>query len=74
MTHRRDFLKAAGVTAAALASDGILRGAFASPTAAPASVAGPAMDPATRELLMEALNAATRAGASYADIRIGRTA
>lgn len=73
MTDRRDFLKAAGVTAAALASDGILRGAFASPAVAmPASTAGPTMDPATRELLMEALNAAKRAGASYADVRIGR--
>jgi len=73
MTDRRDFLKAAGVTAAALASDGILRGAFASPAvASSASAAGPAMDPATRALLMEALDAARRAGASYADIRIGR--
>ena len=30
------------------------------------------MDPAIRDLLMEALNAAKLAGASYADVRIGR--
>src|SRR5690606_32783831 len=29
-------------------------------------------DPATRELMMEALDAAKRAGASWADVRIGR--
>ncbi|MEO8294404.1 MAG: TldD/PmbA family protein [Gemmatimonadota bacterium] len=69
MTDRREFLKLAGVTAAALASDGALRQAFAAPPPAPSA---PAMDPATRELLMEALNAAKLAGATYADVRIGR--
>ena len=32
----------------------------------------PAMDPSTKELLTEALNAATLGGASFADARIGR--
>jgi TldD protein len=70
MTDRREFLKLAGLTAAAVAADGALQRAFAS-TGRPAS-AGPLMDPATRELLMEALNAAKMAGATFADVRIGR--
>jgi TldD protein len=69
MTDRREFLKLAGLTAAAVAADGALKGAFAHPAAAPP--VSP-MDPATRELLMEALNAAKLAGATYADVRIGR--
>ena len=40
--------------------------------ATPQAQSAPAMDAATRELLMEALNAAKSAGASYADARIGR--
>ncbi|MEO8200175.1 MAG: TldD/PmbA family protein [Gemmatimonadota bacterium] len=70
MTDRREFLKVAGITAAALAADGTLRQAFAGATRPPTP--GPTMDPATRELLMEALNAAKLGGASYADVRIGR--
>jgi TldD protein len=68
MTDRREFLKLAGLAAAVAATDGALQGAFAR-TAAPAPSP---MDPATRELLMEALNAAKLAGARYADVRIGR--
>jgi TldD protein len=71
MTDRREFLKLAGVTAAVLAADGTLRQAFASATR-PAAPAGPDMDPAIRELLMVALNAAKMGGASYADVRVGR--
>jgi len=71
MTDRRDFLKVAGVTTAMLAADGTLREALAK-VMRPPRPAGPTMDPATRELLMEALNAAKLAGAGYADVRIGR--
>jgi len=71
MTDRRDFLKVAGVTTAMLAADGTLREALAK-VMRPSRPASPTMDPATRELLMEALNAAKLAGAGYADVRIGR--
>jgi TldD protein len=71
MTDRREFLKLAGLTAATIAADGMLQRAFATATQ-PVTAAGPAMDPAIRELLMEALNAARTAGAGYADVRIGR--
>ncbi|MCY7379347.1 MAG: TldD/PmbA family protein [Gemmatimonadaceae bacterium] len=72
MTTRRDFLKT-GAAAGALAlgapalarADSLARGA--SPPSEP-----PAMDPATKELLTEALNAATMGGAEFADARIGR--
>jgi len=71
MTDRRDFLKVAGVTTAMLAADVTLREALAK-VMRPSRPASPTMDPATRELLMEALNAAKLAGAGYADVRIGR--
>ncbi len=72
MTTRRDFLKT-GAAAGALAlgapalarADSLTRGT--SPPSEP-----PAMDPATKELLTEALNAATMGGAEFADARIGR--
>ncbi len=70
MTDRREFLKLAGLTAAAVAADGALQRALAQ--ARPAAPRAPTMDPATRELLMEALNAAKLSGATYADARIGR--
>ena len=68
MTTRRDFLRTGGATLGALAiGPGLLR-------AAPAPRALPALytDAATRELMMEALDAAKRAGASWADVRISR--
>jgi TldD protein len=68
VTDRRDFLKTTGAAAAAVAA-GALR------TAGPARAEPPRaadMDPATRELLMVALNAARMAGAGYADARIAR--
>jgi TldD protein len=71
MTDRRDFLKVAGVTTAMLAADGALREALAK-VLRPPQPAGPTMDPAIRDLLMEALNAAKMSGAGYADVRIGR--
>ncbi len=76
MTNRRDFLKKGSIVAGAIAAEAALRKANAMPFAlerplAPAPVA-PVMDAATRELLMEALNASRMAGANYADVRIGR--
>src|SRR6266850_693362 len=68
MSDRRDFVKQAGVLGLALTID-------------PSHLAGLSpvsqgrvlrMDAAVRELLMDALNAAKLAGASYADVRIGR--
>jgi len=61
---RRDFLKA---TAASLATLPALRIDPAAQT-----VAAPGADAFTIELAMEALNAARDAGASYADVRVGR--
>ena len=76
MTDRRDFIKRAGSLAAAtLAVSAIPRSAEAlftrMPGLAPPGVP-PEMDAAMRELLLEAINAAKIAGASYADARIGR--
>ena len=73
MTNRRDFLKQGSLIAGAIAADATWSKARALSPFAPA-VAPPAaaMDPATRALLMDALNAAKMAGASYADARIGR--
>ncbi|HEX3160412.1 MAG TPA: TldD/PmbA family protein [Gemmatimonadaceae bacterium] len=68
MTSRRDFLKA--TTAATLAA-GLARPASAQGPASSFSLRADA-DPALRELLMEALQAAKDAGASYADARAGR--
>ena len=75
MTSRRDFLKKGGMVAGAIAAEAALRKANASPYAferplAPSSA--PVMDAATRELMMDALNASKMAGADYADVRVGR--
>jgi TldD protein len=70
MTTRRDFLKTAAVGAAALATPALSRAetlARRGPRIEPA-----AMDPATKELLVEALDAAKLGGAEFADARIGR--
>ena len=63
---RRDFLIASAAGALALTSRDLLRPAEAQTVAAP----GP--DPFAIELANDALNAAKGAGASYADVRIGR--
>jgi TldD protein len=68
VADRRAFLKTTGTAAAALAVGRALE-----PAQALAQQQLPAMDAATRELLMGALNAARSAGASYADARIART-
>jgi TldD protein len=76
MSDRREFLKQTGIAAGAIAASAALRkaeaaaGVLAPPT--PASAVAAPMDAATKELLMEALNAAKLAGASYADARIAR--
>lgn len=63
---RRDFIKTTAATAAALAvGPGVSLGAAQ-------TVAAPAADPLVLELANEALDAARSAGASYADVRIGR--
>ena len=68
-TTRRDFIKttAAAATAATIAACGRLG---LKPSAQ--TLSAPGTDPFALELAMEALNAARDAGASYADVRIGR--
>jgi TldD protein len=75
MSDRREFLKQTGIAAGAIAASAALRKAEAATSAIappPASAVAAPMDAATKELLMEALNAAKLAGASYADARIAR--
>ncbi len=71
MTNRRDFLKSgAAAGALALAAPALRNGELFAQRFPGEEL--PAMDPATRELLMEALNAAKLGGAEFADARIGR--
>jgi TldD protein len=73
-TNRREFLRAAGTATALAAIGGTIapvEGLAARLAARPAEPA--AMDPAVRELLLEALDAARRAGAEFADARIARS-
>ena len=79
MTTRRDFLRTGGVALGGLALSPTLLPALPSTLPGHASLFPPAAplpplytDPATRELMMEALDAAKRAGASWADVRISR--
>ncbi len=71
MSDRRTFIK--GLGAAAIATT-VGPGLGLAELQAPLPVSGPPlkMDPAIRGLLMEALDAAKLAGASYADARIAR--
>ena len=74
MTDRRDFVKkVGGLAAATLVGSAIPRSAHGLflPPHEP-SPALPEMDPVVRDLLLEAINAAKIAGASYADARISR--
>ena len=73
MKTRRDFLKKSGMTAAGIAAAGLLdpAEAMAGLITRPGAAQMPA-DDAVRELMMTAINAARSAGASYADVRIGR--
>lgn len=76
MTTRRDFLRTGSVALGGLAISPSLLPALPAPAGlhSPSTPALRALytDPATRELLMEALDAAKRAGASWADVRISR--
>jgi TldD protein len=73
MTDRRGFLHQAGAASAALAlAAGLPRNAFATPSSATLAEVERFNGPAPKELMMEALNAARGAGASWADARIGR--
>ncbi|MFN2601852.1 MAG: TldD/PmbA family protein [Gemmatimonadaceae bacterium] len=65
MPNRRDFVKSSAAAAALLGT----RAALAQPAEV---LATPTSDPYVDDLAMEALNAAKAAGASYADVRIGR--
>src|SRR6476619_6584051 len=72
MTTRRDFLKTGAATGAlVLAAPALSRAEGFAQRLAPTSELPP-MDPTTKELLTEALNAASMGGASFADARIGR--
>ena len=72
MTNRRDFLKSgAAAGALALTVPALGRAETLARRLVPDAEL-PAMDPATKELLVEALNAAKMGGASFADARIGR--
>jgi TldD protein len=68
MPDRRDFLKQAGVLAAGLVVSPAARDLLARPAPQTRPIE---MDRAIRDLLMEALDASTLAGAGYADVRIG---
>jgi TldD protein len=73
MKTRRDFIKQSGLAAAGIAVGGIVAPAYAtSPPRMHTGVAGMPADDRARALMMTALDAAKRAGASYADVRIGR--
>ena len=64
---RRDFLRTTAATAATMAAFGPLAVEPFAQTVAP-----PAADAAALDIANEALNAAKKAGASYADARVGR--
>jgi TldD protein len=64
---RRDFIKTSAATAGALATSNVLRLGLDAQ-----SVSMPSADAGSLELANEALHAARSAGASYADVRIGR--
>ena len=71
MTTRRDFLKSTTAAGAlVLAAPALTQAETLARRVAPPEP--PPMDPATKELLTEALNAAKLGGAEFADARIGR--
>lgn len=71
--NRRDFLKTGAAVAAATLAGPRLLGANAPPIlSAPQYLEAPPTEAFASELAAEALNAAKDAGASYADVRIGR--
>ena len=75
MTTRRDFLRQTGVAAAIAAANSALRPGIANAlTALPTYPRGVGSfeELPIKQLLMDALNAAKAAGASWSDARIGR--
>jgi TldD protein len=70
-TSRRDFIKTTAATAASVAALGPAALAQ-SPDQNPQRLGAPGADPLAVDLAMEALNVARDAGASYADVRVGR--
>ena len=80
VVSRREFVKA-GTAAAAMVAVGSRQAMALASAASPSTIVpsgggtapAPAMDASVRALLMDALNAATLAGAGYADARVGRT-
>ena len=72
MTTRRDFLRTGTAAGAAVLAMPTLARAESLAARATPVVEPPAMDPATKELLDDALNAAKMGGAEFADARIGR--
>jgi TldD protein len=75
MSDRREFLKHSAQVAAAIAAANAWKvtggaGQLLAASAAPA--APPLPDSTIKALMMDALNAAKSAGASYADVRVGR--
>jgi TldD protein len=68
MRTRRDFIKTTAATAAALTAPPL----SLNPLTSAQTLVAPTADPLVLELANEALNAARSAGASYADVRIGR--
>ena len=75
MHSRREFLKQGSLAAAVLAAIDACTsapGVSTAPTPASPSPATAAGDASVKDLMLEALDASRRAGASYADVRIGR--
>ena len=70
-TNRRDFLKTASAAAVAAACARTVPEAI-STAVAPAAQPPQSGDASIRDLAMEALQAAKDAGASYADVRVGK--
>ncbi len=71
-SNRRDFIRTGATAAAVVLAGPRLLHASDSLLLPPRLVAAPSTDPYTAELAAEALSAARDAGASYADVRIGR--
>jgi TldD protein len=76
MSNRRDFIRDSGIVLGVLAAANACRAsappATPTPTPSPSGASPTSTDASVKELMMEALNAAKLAGASYADARIGR--
>ncbi len=72
MTNRREFIRTGAAAGAMVLAGPTLERAGALAERVESSTAPAPMDPATKELIVEALNAAKLGGAAFADARIGR--